>query len=71
MLFKHYTVKFLNFQTPEILTVIYLTFKVKGQIANLRGFFYQKDSNGIANSEARGADRSVSALFAKACMSEN
>ena len=42
-----YTVKFLNFWTPENFAVIYLKFKQRGQ--NLR-VFRQKDANGIANS---------------------
>ena len=43
-----FTVKFLNFETPEIYGVIYLKFKERGQ--NMK-VFCQKDANGIANSE--------------------
>ena len=47
MLFNLYTVKFLNFQTPENFAVIYLKFKKR---LNLR-LFHQKDAYGISNSE--------------------
>ena len=45
---SYFTVKFLNFGTPENFAVIYLKFKQKKP--NLR-VFRQKDANGIANSE--------------------
>ena len=44
---EHSTVKFLNFGTPEIITVIYLKFK---QNAKPKGIL-SKHANGIANSE--------------------
>ena len=43
-----FTVKFLNFRTPEIFAVIHLKFKQKRP--NLK-VFCQKHANGIANSE--------------------
>ena len=42
------TVKFLNFGMPEILAVIYLKFKQRGQTLRV---FCQNGANGIANSE--------------------
>ena len=42
-----YTVKFLNFQTPENCAKTYLKFKQRGQIK----VFRQKDANGTVNSE--------------------
>ena len=65
------TIKFLNFQTPEIFAVIYLKFKTKRK--NLR-VFHQKDANGIANSEDPDQTAplgSGSSLFAQVCMSQN
>ena len=43
-----FTVKFLNFGMPEILAVIYLKFKQRGQTLWV---FCQNGANGIANSE--------------------
>ena len=43
-----FTVKFLNFRTPETFAVIYLKFKQKAQTSRV---FRQKDVNGIAISE--------------------
>ena len=42
------TVKFLNFETPEIFAVIYLKFKQRGKPLRVLG---QNGENGIANSE--------------------
>ena len=44
-----FTVKFINFRTPENFAVIYLKFNQEKR-PNLREF-RQKDANGIANSE--------------------
>ena len=49
------TVKFLNFRAPENFAVIYLKFK-------LRVFFFQKDANGIANSEDPDQTASLGAV---------
>ena len=46
-----FTVKFLNFRTPEIFPVIYLKFKQRGQTFSLYRVFGQKDAYRIANSE--------------------
>ena len=43
-----YDVKFLNFQTPVNIAVIYLKFKNRGQC---EGIFCQSGANGIANRE--------------------
>ena len=43
-----FTVKFLNFRTPENFAVIYLNFKQRGQILRV---FCLNGANGIANSE--------------------
>ena len=45
---SRFTVKFLNFGTPEIFAVIYLKFKQRGQTLRV---FCQNGANGIANSE--------------------
>ena len=42
------TVKSLNFRTPENFSEIYVKFKQKVQTL---GYFFQKEANGIANSE--------------------
>ena len=43
-----FTIKFLNFRTPENFVVIFL--KIKQKRPNLR-LFHQKDANVLANSE--------------------
>ena len=42
------SIKFLNFWTPDNITVIYLKFKQRGQTLKE---FHQKGANGITNSE--------------------
>ena len=50
---KVITVKFLNFRMPENFAVIHLKLKQRGQTIGhfVIKVFYQKDANGIANSE--------------------
>ena len=48
VIYCDFTVKFLNFGTPEIFAVMYLKFKQRGQYLKV---FRQKHANGIVNSE--------------------
>ena len=72
---KKYTLKFLNFWTPENCNCCNLP-KIQEKRSNLM-VFRQKEVNGIANSEDSdqtaplGAVRSGSALFAQTYLSEN
>ena len=52
---KLIAVKFLNFGTPEISSVIYLKFKQRGQTERV---FCQNGTNGLANSEYSDQEQS-------------
>ena len=70
-----FTIKFLDFWKLEIVAVIYIKFKQRGQ--TLWYFIKVNDANGIANGEdpgqtaPLGAVSSGSALFAQTYLSEN
>ena len=60
------TIKFLNFGTPEIVAVIYLKFKQRGQTLRVFG---QNGANGIAYSEDLDQTAPIGILFAEIYLS--